>query len=128
VGQYLIERGPQHDLMFDGKITHCFRLKRDAARETHRRAEVARRVHQCFTPPTQADDCGVQHLRAQLYAAAGAPGCLSGLARANASILAQFAAIRAKVGNGARSTLKKLAPAAWLATQISAIVTCSPWQ
>src|SRR5262249_16678247 len=50
--------------MFGGKITDCFQLKRDAAREPYRRAEVARRVHQCFTPPTQADDWGIQHLRA----------------------------------------------------------------
>jgi hypothetical protein len=42
---------------------------------------------------------------------AGAPGCLSGWARAKASFSAQVAAMRATVGNGARSTLKKVAPA-----------------
>ena len=34
---------------------------------------------------------------------------------------------RLKVGNGARSTLKKFAPAAWLARQMSAMVIWSPW-
>jgi hydroxymethylpyrimidine/phosphomethylpyrimidine kinase len=37
-------------------------------------------------------------------------------------------AIRVKVGNGAVSTLKNFAPAAWLARQISANVIMSPWQ
>ena len=62
------------------------------------------------------------------YAAAGAPGCLSGWARAKASIVASAFAIRVKFGNGVVSTLKNFAPAAWLAKQISASVTVSPWQ
>ena len=59
---------------------------------------------------------------------AGAPGCLSGWARAKASICDSALAIREKFANGAVSTAKNFAPAAWLARQMSASVMVSPWQ
>jgi len=62
------------------------------------------------------------------HAAAGAPGCLSGWARAKASMVASELTIRVKFGNGVVSTLKNFAPAAWLARQTSASVIVSPWQ
>src|SRR5215472_1915558 len=62
------------------------------------------------------------------HAAAGAPGCFKGWARAKASMVAREFAIREKLGNGAVSTLKNFAPAAWLARQMSASVIMSPWQ
>ncbi len=62
------------------------------------------------------------------HSTAGAPGCLSGWARAKASIVDSALAIRVKFGNGAVSTAKNFAPAAWLARQISASVIVSPWQ
>ena len=59
---------------------------------------------------------------------AGAPGCFSGCARAKASIVESELAIRVKFENGAVSTEKNFAPAAWLARQMSASVIASPWQ
>ena len=59
---------------------------------------------------------------------AGAPGCFSGCARAKASIIESELAIRVKFENGAVSTEKYFAPAAWLARQMSASVIASPWQ
>src|SRR6478752_5165823 len=85
-----------------------------------------RRLDQSLAPPAEADDRGIDHRRP--YAAAGAPGCLSGCARANASFFAHVAAMRDTVGYAAKSTLKKFAPATWLTTQMSATVICSPWQ
>jgi hypothetical protein len=59
---------------------------------------------------------------------AGAPGCRSGCARAKASFCMQVSTIRRTVGYGDRSTLKKLAPVAWVTRQMSAMVMASPWQ
>jgi hypothetical protein len=56
--------------------------------------------------------------RASLDQLAGAPGCFSGCARAVESELA----IRVKFKNGAVSTEKNFAPAAWLARQMPASV------
>src|SRR5271170_421595 len=58
----------------------------------------------------------------------GAPDCFSGCARAKASIAESELAIRVKFENGAVSTEKNFAPAAWLARQTSASVIASPWQ
>ena len=49
---------------------------------------------------------------------ARAPGCFSGCARAKASIVESELAIRVKFKNGAVSTEKNFAPAAWLARQM----------
>src|SRR6478609_4789465 len=74
VTQHFIERGAECDLMFGGKITHRFRLERDAAYEMQPRADFTSVLpHQ--PRPTIAvfsicDCC--------LYAAAGAPGCFNG--------------------------------------------------
>jgi hypothetical protein len=48
--------------------------------------------------------------------------------RAKASIAESELAIRVKFKNGAVSTEKYFAPAAWLARQMSASVIASPWQ
>jgi multidrug efflux pump subunit AcrB len=49
-------------------------------------------------------------------------------ARAKASIVESELAIRLKFENGAVSTEKNFAPAAWLASLMSASVIASPWQ
>jgi hypothetical protein len=48
--------------MFGRKIAHAVGLQRHAARKTDRRADIARRFHQLFAPPAEADYCCVQHL------------------------------------------------------------------
>jgi hypothetical protein len=55
----------------------------------------------------------------------GAPGCLSGCARAKASIFQQASTMRLKVGYGEISHLKYAAPIALPHRQISASVICS---
>ena len=40
----------------------------------------------------------------------------------------QASTMRRTVGNGAVSNLKRFAPTAWLAKQMSAMVIASPWQ
>jgi len=75
-----------------------------------------------------AGQCALRHPAISLVQLAGAPGCFSGCARAKASIVESELAIRVKFKNGAVSTEKKFAPAAWLARQMSASVIASPWQ
>jgi hypothetical protein len=65
---------------------------------------------------------------AVLWLAIFAPGYFSGCARAKASIIESEPAIRVKFKNGAVSTEKYFAPAAWLPRQMSASVISSPWQ
>src|SRR4029077_3355556 len=96
--------------MLGCEVPHRVRLERNAVHEAQRRAEITGRLHQCLAPPAETNDRRIEHA-GPLYAAAGAPGCLSGWARANASFLAQVSAIRLTVGYGIRSTLKKFAPA-----------------
>jgi hypothetical protein len=64
----------------------------------------------------------LRHPAISLDQLAGAPGCFSGCARAKASIVESELAIRMKFQNGAVSTEKYFAPAAWLARQMSASV------
>ena len=87
VGQHLVERGAEREFMLGGEVAHRVGLERDAARETDRRAELARRLHQ-FLPHQPRPTIAVLSMR-QYATAAGAPGCLSGCARANASISLQ---------------------------------------
>src|SRR5262249_40590935 len=99
--------------------------------EAAREPDQPRAVHSVdepLAPPAEADDCCIEHEDATpAQTDAGAPGCLSGWARANASMPWHASATRTKFGNGAVSTLKNFAPAAWLAMQMSASVTWSPW-
>ena len=74
------------------------------------------------------DGQSVQGYLAEPANAAGAPGCFSGCAFANASCFMQVSTMRRTVGNGVRSYLKKLQPTAWLTRQISAMVMASFWQ
>jgi hypothetical protein len=73
-------------------------------------------------------NCALRHPAISLDQLAGAPGCFSGCARAKAPIVESELAIRVKFENGAVSTEKYFAPAAWLARQMSASVIGSPWQ
>src|SRR6185312_858269 len=100
VGQHLLERRAEREPMLGGEVAHRIRFERHRAGKIERRAEVTRRLHQVLAPPAEADDRGIDH------AAAGAPGCLSGWARATASILLHSSTMRLKVGYGAMSTLK----------------------
>src|SRR4249919_636809 len=104
VGQHLVERCSKRNLMLDREIANRIGLERDAAHEAQRRAEVARCLDQRLAPPTEANDRRIDHRRP--YTAAGAPGCLSGCARAKASILFTSSTMRFTVGYGARSHLK----------------------
>src|SRR5262249_28260982 len=61
VGQHLVERGPQRDLLLGCKVTHSLRLERDTTRKAQGRTKVARRFHQRLTPPAQTDNRCVEH-------------------------------------------------------------------
>ena len=67
----------------------------------------------------------MRHPAISLDQLAGAPGCFSGCARAKASIVESELAIWVKFENGAVSTEKNFARAAWLARQMSASVIAS---
>src|SRR5262249_59934622 len=60
VGQNLIERSPNGNLLLGREISHRFRFERDAAHEAQRCAEVARRLHQRLAPPSETYDRGIQ--------------------------------------------------------------------
>jgi hypothetical protein len=79
-------------------------------------------------PLIQGQSCVLRLLAISLDQLPGAPGCFSGCAQAKASIVESELAIRVKFENGAVSTEKNFAPAAWLARQMSASVIASPWQ
>src|SRR5262249_4246928 len=90
VGQNLIERSPKCDLLLGGEIKHRFGFESNTTHEAQGHAEVARRLHQRLAPPSEANNPGIQHCAtfsiwpsklgygSKIYAAAGAPGCLSG--------------------------------------------------
>jgi hypothetical protein len=60
----------------------------------------------------------LRHPAISLDQLASAPGCFSGCARAKASIVESELAIRVKFENGAVSTEKYFAPAAWLEADV----------
>ena len=92
VREHIVKRGADRELMFGSEIADRIGFERDCPRKIERRAEIARRLHQGFAPPAEADDCGIDHTEA------GAPGCFIGWARAKASMAEIVSTIRFTVG------------------------------
>src|SRR5689334_23988198 len=110
IGQHLLIRRPDRKPVVRGELARQLRFERDAAHEPDL-AGVLYRIDEPLAPPAEANDRCIEHDEATpAHTDAGAPGCLSGWARANASMPWHASATRTKLGNDAVSTLKNFAP------------------